>query len=113
MPCPPGAAASREEARWRALTPSGGVFGPLGGAESVGAEGNLHGSALGIPCWVRVSKKNQLSGGPRDASLNPGPTCVLPDWKDGAIIYLCNMNGIYKSTDSGRTFKLVCGSQVK
>jgi hypothetical protein len=45
--------------------------------------------------------------------MNPGPTCVLPDWKDGKIIFLCNMNGIYKSTDAGRTFELVCEGRVK
>ncbi|MHC4202754.1 MAG: WD40/YVTN/BNR-like repeat-containing protein, partial [Planctomycetota bacterium] len=63
--------------------------------------------------WEPASRKNQFRGGPRDASMNPGPTCVLPDWKDGKIIYLCNMNGIYKSTDAGRTFKLVCESRVR
>ncbi|MHC4252711.1 MAG: PA14 domain-containing protein, partial [Planctomycetota bacterium] len=63
--------------------------------------------------WGAVSKRNQFAGGPRDANLNPGPTCVLPDWKDAKIVYLCNTNGIYKSTDAGRTFRLVCESRAR
>ncbi len=47
------------------------------------------------------------------ASRFPGTTCVLPDWKDKKIVYLCDLEGIHKSTDEGRTFGLVCKSPVK
>ena len=43
----------------------------------------------------------------------PGPTCVLPDWKDGKIVYLCNLNGIYKSLDEGETFDPVRDSRAR
>ena len=38
-----------QEVRNRAMTRSEGLFGPPGGAETVGGEKNLHGTGLGIP----------------------------------------------------------------
>ena len=34
------------------------------------------------------------------------------DAGDGALL-LCNVNGVFKSTDDGKTFRLVCKSQVE
>jgi len=53
--------------------------------------------------WNPVARETRFSG----------TTCVLPDWKDKRIVYLCDLSGIYKSTDEGRTFRLVCKSPVK
>jgi len=66
------------------------------------------------PPWKAINKEgSRLVGAPAGACVSSGLTCIHPDDDDAKILFLCNVNGIYKSTDEGRTFKLVCVSQVR
>ncbi len=47
---------------------------------------------------------------PADATasnLNEGITCVLPDKNQANTLYVCNRQGIHKSIDDGKSYKLV------
>jgi len=52
----------------------------------------------------------KLEGAPPGACLSSGLTCIHPDHEDAATLFACNADGIYKSTDEGKTFRLVCKS---
>ena len=41
-----------------------------------------------------------------------GISCVKPDSEEKDVLYLCNRDGILKSTDRGQTYKLVYKSPV-
>jgi len=55
----------------------------------------------------------RLVGAPAGAHVSSGLTCLLPDVEDNRIRFFCNTYGIFKSTDEGRTFRLVCGSKAR
>jgi len=40
--------------------------------------------------------------------LNAGVTCIAPDAEDARTLYVCGLAGIFKTTDLGRTYRLVC-----
>ena len=42
-------------------------------------------------------------------SLNAGISCVLPDCEDENTLYLCNRHGVFKTTNRGRSYRLVKG----
>jgi hypothetical protein len=57
--------------------------------------------------WRKVNNGSRLVGAPRGAYLGRGLTCILPDNDEPKTVFLCNVDGIYKSTDECRTFRLV------
>jgi len=63
--------------------------------------------------WFRLSDAARIErerGAPR---LSEGVSCVLPDKDEARTLYLCNRHGILKTTDLGRTYRLVYRSPVK
>ena len=56
--------------------------------------------------WSLLSDKAKING-QTARSLNGGITCLLPDREDGTTLYLCNRQGIFKSTDGGRSYRIV------
>ena len=57
--------------------------------------------------WSVLSAKTQGEGGRDDLRLNTGISCILPDKDDQKTLYLCNSDGILKTTDGGKSYKRV------
>lgn len=57
--------------------------------------------------WKTVSGKTRIEGEKPDLRLNAGISCVLPDKDEAKTIYLCNSFGIFKTTDEGKSYKLI------
>jgi hypothetical protein len=41
--------------------------------------------------------------------LNAGISCLIPDAGEDNTLYLCNRHGIFKTTDNGKSYRLVKG----
>ena len=54
---------------------------------------------------------SKLVGVPGDACMSAGLTCITPDHSNMGTLFFCNIHGIFKSTDGGETFRLVCESR--
>jgi len=64
------------------------------------------------PPWKALNEEgSRLEGAPNGAYISSGLTCIHPDDDDARILFLCNVNGIFKSTDEGKTFSLVFESR--
>ena len=63
--------------------------------------------------WSIVSGNAQVHSEGAAVALNAGVSCVLPDTEDASTLYLCNIHGVFKTTDLGKTYRLVCRSPVK
>ena len=50
---------------------------------------------------------------PDGAYVSSGLTCIHLDDDDARTLFLCNVNDILKSTDEGKTFRLVFSSPVQ
>ncbi|KPK43996.1 MAG: hypothetical protein AMK72_12600, partial [Planctomycetes bacterium SM23_25] len=61
--------------------------------------------------WRRLSDKARIEGAGKGLGLNEGISCILPDREQQQILYLCNRHGIYRSTDHGKSYRLVYGSK--
>ena len=57
--------------------------------------------------WSALAKGVKLTGDKGDVAIGEGVTCVLPDAVEPKTIYLCNRHGVFKSTDGGRSYRLV------
>ncbi len=53
--------------------------------------------------WSLLSGTSEKEG----FTLNAGISCLLPDSRDNNRLYLCNRHGIIKTTDNGKSYKLV------
>jgi len=63
--------------------------------------------------WSILSDKATISGQDAGHDLSAGITYILPDSGDANTVFLCNVHGIFKSTDLGKTYRLVHGSAVR
>jgi len=57
--------------------------------------------------WAALSAKTNVEGEGKGLSLSAGVSCVLPDSEDENTLYLCNRHGIFKTTDRGKSYRLV------
>jgi len=48
-----------------------------------------------------------------DEKLDAGISCIAPDRDDPDVLFVCNTGGIHRSTDGGKTFRLVCSSPAE
>ena len=60
--------------------------------------------------WSILSDRATIQGRAAGDDLNAGISCILPDAGDANTLYLCNIRGVYKTTDLGKTYRLVCRS---
>ena len=57
--------------------------------------------------YRRISRASDDRG---DAcTLNAGISCLIPDAGEDNTLYLCNRHGIFKTTDNGKSYRLVKG----
>ena len=56
--------------------------------------------------WKMLSPKSNIQGG-EALRLNAGISCIAPDSEKENSFYLCNIHGIFKATDNGKSYKLV------
>jgi hypothetical protein len=45
--------------------------------------------------------------GPAAVNLHEGASCILIDKDDSRTFFLCNRHGIFKTTDLGKSYRLV------
>ncbi len=57
--------------------------------------------------WTVLSTTSQRADGETELRLNEGITCILPDRDDQETLFLCNSEGILKTTDSGQSYQRV------
>ena len=57
--------------------------------------------------WSALSDKSRINGDSGALTLNAGISCLLPDAGEDNTLYLCNRHGVFKTTDSGASYKLV------
>ena len=57
--------------------------------------------------WSAWSEDSRASGPHGDLALNAGISCLLPDTEDSKTLFLCNRHGVFKTVDSGKSYKLV------
>ena len=57
--------------------------------------------------WSLLSDKAEIHSGAAADRSNVGVTCLLPDQEDGKALFLCNRQGVFKSTDGGQSYRLV------
>ena len=53
-----------------------------------------------------LSPKSKIEGD-KALRLNAGISCIVPDSEKANWFYLCNIHGIFKTTDNGKSYKLV------
>ena len=58
--------------------------------------------------WRPWAKKPRIEGAGKGIEMGAGVTCILPDREEPGTLYLCNRHGILKTTDRGKTYRLVC-----
>ena len=63
--------------------------------------------------WSILSSNAKIEGESAGLNLNAGVSCILPDLDDANTLYLCNAHGIFKTTDLGKTYRLVFKSARK
>ena len=73
-------------------------------------QGPVHVSRDRSRNWSVVSADARGAGGAEALRLNTGLSCIVPDREDRDTIYVCNQRGILKSTDGGKSYRLVYGS---
>jgi len=56
--------------------------------------------------WTMLSPKPKIEGG-EALRLNAGISCIVADSEKANRFYLCNSHGIFKTTDNGKSYKLV------
>ena len=59
--------------------------------------------------WSALSKTSRISGDRGALTLNAGISCLIPDAGEDNTLYLCNRHGIFKTTDNGKSYRLVKG----
>eukprot|EP01047_Picozoa_sp_COSAG01_P003346 COSAG01_NODE_97_length_26660_cov_100.642935_18_plen_1196_part_00 len=57
--------------------------------------------------WTALSPTTEKINGNKGGRLNRGISCILPDIHDQEILFLCNNEGIFKTTDGGRSYRNV------
>ena len=60
--------------------------------------------------WAVLSDEATIDGEAAALDLHSGISCLLPDASDAKTLFLCNVHGIFKSTDQGRTWVRVLAS---
>jgi len=56
--------------------------------------------------WKTLSPKSKIEGD-KALKLNAGISCIVADSEEANKFYLCNRHGIFKTADSGKSYKLV------
>jgi hypothetical protein len=62
--------------------------------------------------WGSLSGNAQIQNNGGALSLNAGVSCILADKEDGNTLYLCNRDGVFKTTDLGKTYRRVYSSST-
>jgi hypothetical protein len=57
--------------------------------------------------WSTLSGTSRIDGDSDVLALNAGISCLLPDAEENSTLYLCNRHGVFKTTDNGKTYKLM------
>jgi len=57
--------------------------------------------------WSLLSDKADLNAPDAGRDFSRGITCLLPDNEDAKTLYLCNRQGVFKSTDGGQSYKII------
>jgi len=57
--------------------------------------------------WRRLNRNPEIESDGKNPRINAGITCVLQDKSDKHTLFLCNRDGIWKSTDRGRSYRRV------
>lgn len=57
--------------------------------------------------WYALQDEVRIEGSETGLELNSGVSCILPDRDDADTLYLCNRDGILKTTDAGKTYRRV------
>jgi len=57
--------------------------------------------------WSIVSENAQVQADSGTLGLNAGLSCIVRDKEESNTLYLCNRHGILKSTDHGKSYRLV------
>jgi len=57
--------------------------------------------------WSVLSARPQVTGEGEVLSLGAGLSCIVRDRDESSTLYVCNRHGILKSTDHGRSYRLV------
>jgi hypothetical protein len=63
--------------------------------------------------WFILSGNARIGEEDSGLKLNEGISCILPDKEDGDTLYLCNIHGIFRTKDLGKTYTLVLRRPVK
>jgi len=58
--------------------------------------------------WAMLSTEPKIEGD-KALSLNAGISCIVADSEEENKFYLCNSHGIFKTTDNGKSYRLVKG----
>jgi len=53
-----------------------------------------------------LSPKSKIEGD-KALRVNSGISCIVADSEEENMFYLCNSHGIFKTTDNGKSYKLV------
>lgn len=62
--------------------------------------------------WTVLSSVAQKADEKKDFRLNEGISCILPDQNDQETLFLCNHEGILKTTDGGQSYQRVLHRQA-
>jgi hypothetical protein len=57
--------------------------------------------------WTPLSPTTEKANSKKGIHLNRGISCILPDIHDQETLFLCNNEGILKTTDGGRSYRTV------
>ncbi|MDB4455600.1 hypothetical protein N9117_02955, partial [Akkermansiaceae bacterium] len=57
--------------------------------------------------WRKLAQHSLIENGESALALNAGLSCLLPDRNKEDTLYLCNRHGVFKTTNKGKTYKLV------
>ena len=63
--------------------------------------------------WSALPSLARTGDAANSLALNQGVSCILPDRADDKTLFVCNTRGIFKTTDLGKTCKLVFAPSVK
>ena len=63
--------------------------------------------------WSALSDSPRIDGNSGALALNAGISCLLPDAGNDNTLYLCNRHGVFKTTDNGKSFKLILRTAEK
>ena len=63
--------------------------------------------------WSALSKTSQIAKDSAELALNAGISCLLPDAAEDNTFFLCNRHGVFKTTEKGKSYRLVLRASEK